>query len=285
MPRPALDRYTWTADGVRLHWRDWPGDGTPLLAVPGLTRNLKDFDALAEALAPRRLVAVSLRGRGESGWAKDPLTYVPLTYLQDLGRVIDDAGLARFVALGSSVGGELAMLLEVTQRQRLAGLVLNDWGPDVLPGGLARLRGQVGRGSGWPTWLHAARDIAERQAGVYPGWGLDDWLAHAKRLCRVTQAGRVVWDYDTRISEPFRLPGTGAGTDAWLALEAFAALPVLSLRSERSDVLAPDAQAAMAARLPGLVAVTVPGIGHAPTLGEPEALAALTALLERADAG
>jgi pimeloyl-ACP methyl ester carboxylesterase len=179
--RAHQDNFTWSADTVRLHWRDWPGDpGLPaLLCIPGLTRNVKDFGALAARLAPRRVVAVSLRGRGESGWAKDPLTYVPLACLQDLGRVIDAAGLERFVVLGSSVGAELAVLLSVTQSPRLAGLVLNDWSPEVLPDGVARLRAQVGRGSGWDTWLHAARDIAERQAGVYPGWTLDDWLAHA----------------------------------------------------------------------------------------------------------
>lgn len=278
------DGICWSADNVRLHWRDYPGDAArpALLCLPGLTRNCRDFHALALRHAPRRrVVAVSLRGRGESGNARDPLTYVPLTYLQDVGRVIAAAGLERFVVIGTSLGGMLAMLMEVTQRSRIVGLALNDVGPELEPGGLARIRAQVGRGNGWPTWLHAARDIAGRQAAVHPRWDTADWLAHAKRLCRLSATGRVQWDYDSRIAEPFRLRGGDAGIDLWLALDELRGVPALSLRGELSDVFSAAAQARMAERVAGLTLATVPDVGHAPTLMEPEALAALDALLER----
>lgn len=278
------DGVVFSADNVRLHWRDYPGGPSrpALLCLPGLTRNARDFHALALRHAGRRrVVAVNLRGRGESGYARDPLSYVPLTYVQDLERVIGAARMDRFAVVGTSLGGLLAMLLGVTERPRIAGALLNDVGPALEADGLARIRSQVGRGNGWPTWLHAARDIAARQAAVYPRWTITDWLAHAKRLCRLSAAGRVVWDYDARIAEPFRLlRGDDAALDLWQAFGALDGLPLLSLRGGLSDVLSAETQAAMARRLPGMAAVTVPDVGHAPTLDEPAAVAAVDAWLE-----
>jgi pimeloyl-ACP methyl ester carboxylesterase len=280
------DHFLFTADKVRLHWRDWPGDATrpTLLCLPGLTRNARDFESLAARLSPAfRLLTPSLRGRGESGYARDPLTYVPLTYLQDVGRIVEAAGLERFIVIGTSLGGLIGLLLDVTQRERLAGLVLNDVGPDMEAAGLDRVRAQVGRGGNWASWLQAARDIARRQAEIYPDWTLEQWLAHAKRLARVSREGRIVWDYDPAIAAPFSLPngdGSSSSTlDLWLSLDGFRDRPVLSLRAELSDILTAATQARMKARLPQLDAVTIPRVGHAPTLDEPEAIAALDRFL------
>jgi len=278
------DGWYWSGDGLRLHWRERPGpaDRPTLLCIPGLTRTAADFTALGDRLAGRwRVVAVDLRGRGESAWPRDSLTYVPLTYLLDLGRLIETAEIGRFVALGSSVGGSLAMLLATGHRAAMAGLILNDIGPDLEPAGLARMRANVGRSANWPTWIHAARDFASRNAAIYPDWQLADWLAFAKRLCRVGVSGRIAFDYDPRIAEPFRLPHAEAGNDAWTALTTLEGVPMLSLRGELSDVLTGTAQAAMAARLPGMTTATVPRVGHAPTLDEPAALAAIDAFLDR----
>jgi pimeloyl-ACP methyl ester carboxylesterase len=272
----------WSRDGLRLHYRDYPGpaERPVLLCLPGLTRNSADFDRLAQRLAGRwRVVAVDLRGRGESAWPRDSLTYVPLTYLLDLGLLLEAAAIRRFVVLGSSLGGALALQLTTGHRAAMAGVILNDFGPVIEPAGLARLRANVGRGGNWPTWLHAARDLAARNAAIYPGWSLGDWLGFAKRLCRLTAAGRIILDYDPRIAEPFRLPHGDAGSDLWAAFAALAGLPVLCLRGELSDVLTPAAVAAMQARLPTMAVAGVPGVGHAPCLDEPVALAAIEALL------
>jgi pimeloyl-ACP methyl ester carboxylesterase len=272
----------WSRDGLRLHYREMPGpiDRPVLLCLPGLTRNSADFEALAQRLAGQwRVIAVDLRGRGESAWPRDSLTYVPLTYLLDLGLLIEAAGLNHFVVLGSSLGGALALQLTTGHRAAMAGVILNDFGPFVEPAGLARLRANVGRVGNWPTWIHAARDLAQRNAASYPDWQLPDWLAFAKRLCRLSAAGRVVFDYDPRIAEPFRLPHGDAGTDLWLAFESLAGLPVLSLRGANSDLLSSATQAAMQARLPQMRVVEVPGVGHAPVLDEPVAITAIDDLL------
>jgi pimeloyl-ACP methyl ester carboxylesterase len=278
------DGWFWSLDGLRLHYRDYagPADRPVLLCLPGLTRSARDFANFAERHAGAwRVVVVDLRGRGESSYAKDSLSYVPLTYLQDLHALLSAARIERFVGIGTSLGGLLVMLMTATHREAIAGAVLNDVGPVVEPGGQARLRGNVGRGANWPTWMHAARDLYEHNAAIYPDWTITDWLAFAKRLCRLTPTGRIVFDYDARIAEAFRLPGGDAGLDLWAGFDALAQVPVLSVRGELSDVLSADTQAAMAARHPGLHAVAVPRVGHAPTLDEPEAVAAVAALLEQ----
>ena len=276
------DGWFWSRDGLRLHYRDSGGgaDRPVLLCLPGLTRNSADFAGLAAQLAGRwRVVAPDLRGRGESAWPKDSLTYVSLTYLLDIGQLLAAAQIGRFVVLGSSLGGALALQLATGHRADMAGVILNDFGPVVEPAGLARLRANVGRGGNWPTWIHAARDLAQRNAHSFPGWGLPEWLAFAKRLCRLSAAGRIVFDYDPRIAEPFRLPHGDAGSDLWLALDLLADLPVLSLRGQFSDVLSAATQAEMRARLPQMRMAVVAGVGHAPQLDEPVAAAAIDALL------
>lgn len=283
MPR---DHYFFTPDSVRLHWRDHAGDPArpALLCLPGLTRNLRDFTDFAESMSPRhRVVTVSFRGRGDSGYARDPLTYVPFTYLTDLNWLVKEAGLERFVIVGTSLGGLMGLMLDMTQRQRIAGIVLNDVGPDLEAAGLLRIRQQLGRGGNWLTWLHAARDLAQRQGDIYPEWQLPDWLAHAKRLCRVTREGRIDWDYDPAIATPFQLPHSDDGVDFHAALAGFAGRPVLSVRGGISDVLSAQAQQHMAELVPGIRLVTVPATGHAPLLSEPPAAQAIAGMLAACD--
>ncbi|MDQ4419935.1 alpha/beta hydrolase [Sphingobium sp. DEHP117] len=282
------DKYWWSNDGLRLHYRDYPADaendGRPaLLCLPGLTRNARDFEALADRLAGAwRVICPEMRGRAESAYAKDPMTYVPLTYVQDLERLLTDLALKRFVAIGTSLGGILTMIMAPTHRDRLAGAVLNDIGPTIEKAGLERIRAYVGSGGGYPTWVHAARALAENQGAIYPEYSLEQWLAMAKRLYRLNSHGRVVLDYDQRIAEPLKVPGNEAGVDMWPVLAAFQDIPCLFLRGKLSDLMSAETACRMLEAVGNSAElVTVPGVGHAPTLDEPEAVAAIDRLLER----
>ena len=282
------DGYWVSSDGLKLHYRDYPGSASrpPILCIPGLTRNARDFEGVAERLAGKwRLLCVDLRGRGESAQAKDPMTYLPLTYLQDMEALIAELGLARFVLFGTSLGGLITMLLAAsdtaTNRKRIAGALLNDIGPEVETRGLDHIRSYVGRSQNWPTWLHAARFLAEAQGDRYPGWSLDQWLLYAKRVCRLTPAGRIMFDYDMRIAEPFKLPGGETGFDLWPAFRALNGIPSLIVHGEISDLLSAATVEKMVAENPAMKSVTIPNVGHAPTLDEPEAQAAIDALLKR----
>jgi pimeloyl-ACP methyl ester carboxylesterase len=282
------NRYWWSNDEVRLHCRDYPGRGAaddgrpPIVCIPGLTRNARDFEDIAERLSPDwRVILVNLRGRGESGYAKDPMSYAPLTYVQDVEALLAELAVDRYVAFGTSLGGIVTMLLAGTGREKLAGVLLNDVGPEIEPAGLGRIRSYVGRANTWPTWMHAARGVQEANADVYPHYGVEEWLAMAKRLYRLNSSGRIVLDYDMKIAEPFRVPGNEAGPDMWRALDALKEAPALILRGARSDVLSAATAEKMVARLDRAELVTVPDVGHTPTLMEPEAIAAIDRLLDR----
>lgn len=280
------DGYWWSPDGLRLHYRDYAGGGDgrpPLLCLPGLTRNARDFEPLAQRLAGEwRLICPDMRGRAESAYAKDAMTYVPLTYMQDISRLLADLAITRFVAVGTSLGGIITMLMAATHREWLAGALLNDVGPALEEEGLARIRTYVGVNQSHPTWVHAARALADANADVYPGYDLQAWLAMAKRLYRLNSGGRIVLDYDMKVAEPIRAMGTEAGVDMWPVMKAFSGIPTLLLRGERSDLLGAATAQRMAAEIgPGAELVTVPGVGHAPVLDEPESVAAVDRLLAR----
>ncbi|HEV2745797.1 MAG TPA: alpha/beta hydrolase [Allosphingosinicella sp.] len=283
------DGYWWSNDGLRLHYRDYAGSASsgrngrpPILCIPGLTRNARDFEAVADRLAGEwRLICVELRGRGESAYAKDPMSYVPLTYLHDVEALIRELALDRFILFGTSLGGLITMLLAMSDNSRIAAALLNDIGPELDQRGLERIRSYVGRSHSWPTWLHAARFLADAQRDRYPHWAIDQWLVFAKRLCRLNPQGRIVFDYDMRIAEPFKLPGGGTGFDLWGAFDGLRGVPTLLLHGELSDLLSPGTIARMKAANPALESVTVPGVGHAPALDEPEAVAAIDRLLAR----
>ncbi|MEQ6333989.1 alpha/beta hydrolase [Sphingobium sp. MK2] len=280
------DGYWWSPDGLRLHYRDYAGGGDgrpPLLCLPGLTRNARDFEPLAARLAGEwRLICPDMRGRAESAYAKDAMTYVPLTYMQDISRLLADLAITRFVAVGTSLGGIITMLMAATHREWLAGALLNDVGPALEEEGLARIRTYVGVNQSHPTWVHAARALADANGDVYPAYDLQVWLAMAKRLYRLNSGGRIVLDYDMKVAEPIRAMGTEAGVDMWPVMKAFSDIPTLLLRGERSDLLGAATAQRMAAEIgPGAEMVTVPGVGHAPVLDEPESVAAIDRLLAR----
>ena len=282
------DRFVTTADGVRLHLRDYPGDGArpPILCLPGLTRNARDYQALAARLAGGwRVLALDFRGRGESGRAEDWASYAPATYLADVRTVLARLEIGRVVGIGTSLGGLVLMMLAAAAPGQLAGLILNDIGPAIEAAGLQRIRGYVGRPSSHPTWLHAARALAEANGDVYPDWALEDWLAMAKRVHRLTDKGKIVLDYDMRIAEPFKVVGAADGdeppADLWPALAALRDVPVAVVRGALSDVLSPATAARMIEALPGAELTTVSRVGHAPTLDEPAAVAAVDRLLAR----
>ena len=284
-PAAAFADRSWTSgDGLKLHFRDYLGrsDRPPLLCLPGLTRNARDFADLAQRLAGEwRVLCPDLRGRGDSAYAKDSASYNPAQYADDLELLLADQAIDRFVAIGTSLGGILTMLLAARRPDRIAGALLNDVGPDLNPVGLGRIRDYVGQARSYPTWMHAARALIEAHVEVFPDYSVTDWLAMAKRAMVVGSNGRIVFDYDMRIAEPMAGASSAAAIDLWPALLALKGRPVTLLRGALSDVLAQDVFRKMAKSLPDAEALEVPRVGHAPMLSENEAVAAIERLLAR----
>lgn len=283
MTAPAYEDGTWqSADGLTLHYRDYAGrdDRPPILCIPGLTRNARDFEPVVDAFAGEwRVICAELRGRGESDYAKDSSTYAPPQYAQDIDALMQQAGLEQVVAIGTSLGGIITMLLASQDASRFVGVVLNDIGPVIEQEGLERIKDYVGHGRSFPTWMHAARALKETNGLAYPEYDMPQWLTFAKRVMCVSGNGRITFDYDMHIADPFENQPAGQEFDMWPVFKALAGRPVLGIRGELSDLLSASTFDRMAQELPDMHALTVPRVGHAPTLEEPEAQQAIAQLL------
>jgi pimeloyl-ACP methyl ester carboxylesterase len=284
------DRFWSSRDGLKLRYRDYAGRDDlglyappPIVCMHGLTRNARDFALLAERLSPDwRVLCPEMRGRGESEYTREAASYNPLQYVEDVTALLDEQGIERFVAVGTSLGGLMTMLLALQAPRRIAAAVINDVGPYLEPAGIERIKDYVGQGRSFPTWVHAARGLEEMHGAAHPGRDLPFWIAAAKRVMTLSSNARIVFDYDMKIAEPFsQLDPAAAQADMWPALDALRGKPVLVVRGALSDLLGTQTLAAMLARLPEAEAVTIPDVGHAPTLCEPEAFAAIDRLLAR----
>ena len=277
----AESRFISLTDGVRMHYCDCPGGAgrPPLLCLHGLTRNSRDFAGFAARYAPRfRVVVPDFRGRGESGYDPHPQRYTPLTYAADVIQLLDQLGISEGVFVGTSLGGLVTMTVGAMQLNRIAGTILNDVGPELETAGLDRIRDYLGKDSRFASWDETARAIAHSQGGAYPSYGAGEWLAMARRNCR-EEGGEIRFDYDMAIARPFETAGAAPRIDLWPLFAALATKPLLVVRGDQSDLLSAAAAEKMTAASPNVTVATVPGVGHAPTLDEPEAVAAIDAFL------
>lgn len=278
-PTAARERFFASHDDRRLFYRDF-GDPlaprTPVLCLPGLTRNGKDFDALAARLAEtRRVICPDYRGRGRSQYDPDWHNYGPETTLRDIADLLTVTGAYRVVAIGTSFGGLLGMGLAVLMPTAVAGLVLNDIGPEFEPGPYRHLMAAIGRDHPLQSWDQAVPALR----ALFPALAFRDpaaWEVAARHTWRAGADGRLHVDWDVRLVRAF---GDKPPQPLWHLFRAVRCLPVLAFRGEKSDILTPACFARMVEEKPDLTAVEVAGAAHVPTLDEPEARAALDAFL------
>jgi pimeloyl-ACP methyl ester carboxylesterase len=278
------DRYWYSAEGLRLHYRDYAGprDKPPILCIPGLTRNARDFEPVAERYAGTwRVICVELRGRGESAPDPDPGRYKPQYYVADILKLLDQEGIADAIFFGTSLGGICTMLLASTDADRIAGAMLNDIGPEIDQAGIDRIAGYVGREAKFDSWEQAISLLTERNREVFPKWGPGEWERFTRRIMFEAPDG-IRFQYDMRISENFRAATEGPQGANWHLFESLAGRPVLILRGALSDLLSADIADQMVERLDkDAELVVVPDVGHTPNLEEPEVQAAMDRLLKR----
>lgn len=278
------DRFWYSAEGLRLHYRDYDGprDKPPILCIPGLTRNARDFEPVAERYAGKwRVICVDLRGRGMSDQDPDPGRYAPPYYVADILKLLDQLGIADAIFLGTSLGGICTMLLASTDADRIAGAMLNDIGPVIDQSGIDRIGGYVGREIWFDSWDQAVDALTERNGAVFPNWERAEWERFARRIMHETSDG-IGFQYDMRIAENFRAATEGPQGANWHLYETLAGRPVTVLRGALSDLLSQEIAEQMVKKLgEDAELVVVPDVGHAPTLDEPESHAAMDRLLER----
>ena len=271
------DGWFTVSDGLRLHYRDYAGaeGALPLLCLHGLTRNSRDFAELAERYSPaRRVLALDFRGRGLSDNDPQPERYTPLTYAADVTALLDQLGIAQAVFVGTSLGGLVTMTVGAIAPQRIAASILNDVGPELTDAGLDRIRTYVGKDVRFPSWDEAAATIAANNKNLPASYRAEDWVKMARRICR-DEGGEIRFDYDMAIAQPFETQGPAPTIDLWPLFALLGTKPLLLVRGEHSDLLTAEALAKMHDAVLQMKSVTVSGVGHAPMLDEPEAVAAI----------
>ena len=270
-----------TSDGLTLYYED-DGTGIPVLCLAGLTRNSRDFDFLAPHMAHTRLIRMDYRGRGKSDYDPDFMNYSIMREAQDAIELLDHLGLAQVTLLGTSRGGLIAMLLAYAHKARLNGVILNDIGPDVDHAGLERIMEYVGKEPNFATYADAAEGLAAVYGRDFPGVIYNRWLVQAEFMWQEQGKATLALRYDARLRDALvGQAGAGDAPDLWLLFDALDDLPLASIRGANSDLLTAATQAEMARRHPGMIAATVADRGHVPFLDEPEALLAITKLLEQ----
>jgi pimeloyl-ACP methyl ester carboxylesterase len=278
------DHYYDSADGLHLYCRHYqarrPG-GLPVLCLPGLTRNSRDFVALATHLGTDHdVLAADLRGRGLSAWDPDWRQYHPMVYVQDAWALLDSRAIQRALVIGTSLGALMALIMAATRPDRIAGIILNDAGPELDPVGVRRIAGYAGRLPPVTSWAEAAAQARSVYGAALPGLSDDQWLEYARRGYRENAAGVPVPDMDPRIADAIRTPAA-APMDLWPLYKTIKDVPMLVIRGALSDLLSAGTVARMAREKPHLQHVEVPNRGHTPLLDEPESLAAIDAFIAR----
>ena len=274
-----------STDGLALYGRDYPAESnsTPLLCLCGLTRNMRDFEPLAQWLGgSRRLIMMDYRGRGRSAYAEDPATYRPDIELADALCLLDQLAIGQVSVIGTSRGGIIAMLVAAQFPHRLKSVLLNDVGPVIEKASLRRIGSYLGKAVSFGNWGEAVAALRQSNPG-FDNLSGDEWTGFARRVF-IQKEGRITNDYDLRLAETFPKPEDiekSGGPDLWPFFDALAPFPVTVLRAQHSDLLSTATVTEMQRRHPRLSAVTIKDRGHVPFLDEPDARTAIEDWLAR----
>ena len=263
----ATDRFVKVGD-LNLHYLEWGDAGAPpVVMVHGLTGNAHAFDNLAPHFASRyHVISVDVRGRGDSDWAADG-DYSNDAYVADLEGLRQALGFERFSLVGTSMGGRISLTYAGTYPERVERTVLNDIGPEVDPRGGQRIAS--GSRDAVITFETIDEVIAWHQEQRVGFSAMSDaqQLAAAGHAVKALPDGGYTWKMDPAVRSDPRRPDPEASWNLARRIPG----PVLLVRGGDSDLLSPEIAQRMVAEMRDCHMVEVPGVGHAPTLMEPEA--------------
>lgn len=272
-----VQRQVTAEDGLTLSLRDYPArpDGNPqslpIICLPGLTRNARDFHQLALALsqdrsAPHRVIAIDYRGRGLSAWDANKANYSIAVEARDVLTVCDHLGIERAIFIGTSRGGLILHILAAMRPALLAAVVLNDIGPVIEAEGLMRIRDYLNRGGSPGDWSDAVTALRANHGRYYAALDPKDWREMAEAIYRVID-GHIVPDVDPAIAEALlAIDFEKPLPDLWQQFDAFQPIPLMVIRGEHSDLLSEQTVEEILARNPQTITSVVEGQGHAPLL-------------------
>jgi pimeloyl-ACP methyl ester carboxylesterase len=259
----------------------------PVVCLPGLTRNARDFHYLASYLShhpqrPRAVYCVDYRGRGGSQHDRDWHNYTPFVELIDVLDFMTLQDLHEAAIIGTSRGGVIAMMMAAFRPTAMAVVVLNDIGPVMETKGLARIMGYVGRTKvprSWEDAAHLLREMNERNFPAIESW---QWEEIARAVFN-EKNGRPAQSYDRKLARSFGTIDLRHPRDLWPQFVALGQFPALVIRGSHSDLLSAETVDQMVERHPNLRTLTVQGQGHAPVLNEPDTVEVIGTFLASND--
>ena len=206
------------------------------------------------------------RGRGKSEWDSQPERYAIPTYVGDMFALLKTAGEQQVVAIGTSMGGLMAMVMNATNPGVFSHVVLNDIGPELSKVGLDRISSYVGQGGPISTWEEAVAYNRSINSIAFPTLSDDQWETFTRQLFS-ERDGAPYLDYDPAISQAVKADdGSAVPPDLWPVYQLLNAQPLMLVRGAISDLLNNEIKDRMMEEVPGLEYLEVPKVGHAPML-------------------
>ncbi len=267
-----------TSDGLNLAYMD-EGQGPALLCLPGLTRDINDFNELAVSISGVRLIRLDARGRGASDWDQNIRNYSAPIEARDAVELLDHLDLQKAAIIGTSRGGILAMILAMSAKSRLSGVLLNDIGPVIGGTAIGEIIANMGQNPPYKTYDEAARDYPKTFDG-FPNVSPERWQTEVRRLWQETPDGLRI-GYDPKLAVAVAEAAKKPTPDLWPFFDAFSDLPLALLRGENSTLLSAETAAEMRHRRPDMLFATVKDRGHIPFLDEPESLGVINAFIAK----
>lgn len=266
----------------RLSYVEWGAPDNPrvLVCVHGLARCARDFDPLAQALADRyRVVCPDMPGRGFSDWLRDPAEYAIPTYVNDIVTLVARLDVESVDWVGTSMGGLIGIALAAQPGAPIGRMVLNEAGPLVQAASLERIATYLGRAPRFASFAEAETYVRTVSAPFGPHSDAE-WRFLTEHVVRQQPDGGYTLHYDPQLAVPFNAVRPHRDIDLWNLWDAIAC-PTLVIRGEHSDLLTRETVAEMRRRGPRAHAVEFAGVGHAPTLMQPEQIAVVRDFLRK----
>lgn len=249
----------------RMAYTEWGAPDNPrvLICVHGLTRNGRDFDRLAAAMAQHyRVICPDVVGRGQSGRLRNPANYAIPQYVADMVTLIARLNVESVHWVGTSMGGLIGMALASMEGTPIRKMLLNDVGPLITLESLQRIANYVGTDPTWATFEEAL-SFVKLVSAPFGQLTEADWFHLTEHSISQRSDGRWGFLYDPEIATPFKATFGDKDIDLWPVYDLIKC-PTLVMRGADSDLLRRETWQQMGERGPRAKLAEIQGVGHAP---------------------
>lgn len=267
------DGYFITDDGLKLHYRQYPANAavkcnTPIICLPGLSRNIRDFNRLSQylsTLTPQsyNVICLDYRGRGQSDWDNNKDNYNIIREAQDVVQLLAHLNIEKAAFIGTSRGGLILHILATMKADAIAAIIFNDIGPEIELGGLLDIKSYLKMDQSAPkTWYEAAQLQKSLHGADFPKLTDQDWLDMAHDIY-IERAGQIMADFDPAIVDSIKVIDQNTKLPTlWEQFELLKRVPILTLRGANSKLFSEDTLQQMDQAHPKHISITVPDQGH-----------------------